>query len=120
MAAKRYNNAKIIIDSAGVGDPILDDLRKANLRVTGFSKWTTEKDILVNDLALAIQEKKITYPEIPEMINELNIFTYEITPSRYTKYHAPEGYHDDIVMALCLAYRGLSRKIGNSAMSYAC
>ena len=41
------------------------------------------------------------------MIDELSIFEYDVTRSGNVTYNAPEGFHDDIVMALCLAWSGV-------------
>ena len=111
-ANRAYNRCRIILDSAGVGDPILDDLRSNGLSVHGFNKWVSEKGLLVNDLAFAIEDGIISYPDIPELINELNIYAYQVTSSGHTRYNAPEGYHDDIVMAMCLAYLGMKKGYG--------
>lgn len=117
--ARKYNNALIMLDSAGPGDPILDDLKASGLNVRGFNKWVSEKGDMVNDLAYAIQERLITFPEIPELLNELNIYAYEITTTGYTKYNAPSGYHDDIVMSMCLAYKALKQGAVSKGRAYA-
>jgi hypothetical protein len=52
-------------------------------------------------LAVAIQQREITFPEGP-ITNELNAFEYEYTRTG-VRYSAPEGMHDDCVMALALA-----------------
>ena len=48
----------------------------------------------------------ILFPKINELIEELESFSYEITPNGF-KYTAPDGYHDDCVIALGLAVHGL-------------
>jgi len=117
--ARRYNNALVMLDSAGPGDPILDDLKSNGINVRGFNKWVSEKADLVNDLAYAIEEQLISFPEIPELLNELNIYAYEITSTGYTKYNAPSGYHDDIVMSMCLAYKALKQGTSARGRAYA-
>ncbi len=54
-------------------------------------------------LAVAIQERAITFPEGP-IVNELESFEYEHTRLG-VRYSAPEGLHDDCVMALALAVK---------------
>ena len=45
----------------------------------------------------------ISYPDIPELINELRLYGYTTTQGGTVRYGAPEGYHDDCVIALALA-----------------
>jgi hypothetical protein len=104
---RKYNNAEIVLDATGVGDPIYDDLCKANLNVTPFKISAGNKTGLIENLSLRIQEREITYPDIPELLNELNIYEYTVSRSGYTRYSAPEGYHDDIVIALALSVWGM-------------
>ena len=44
---------------------------------------------------------------IEALIGELEVFEYEQRPSGLLSYSAPDGYHDDCVMALALACNGL-------------
>jgi hypothetical protein len=57
-------------------------------------------------LAIAIQQKRISYPAGP-IVNELESFGYVYTKTG-VRYSAPEGLHDDCVCALALAARQLS------------
>lgn len=106
--AKRYNGCKIIIDSTGVGDPIVSDLEKEDLNIQGFKFTYESKGNLIQNLSIKIEQGKINYPEIPVLIEELRIFGYEITEqTRRVLYSAPHGYHDDCVISLALAAWGL-------------
>lgn len=108
VEVKKYNNAEVILDATGIGDPIYDDLLRAGLNVKAFKISGTTKRQLIENLSLMIQEKEMSYPEIPELINELNIYEYQTSPTTgHTRYNAPEGYHDDIVIALALGGWGL-------------
>ena len=46
---------------------------------------------------------KFVIPLIPKLINELKLYGYKTTRSGNVQYGAPEGYHDDCVVALALA-----------------
>jgi len=105
--AKKYNNAKVIIDSTGLGDPIADDLRHEGLLVEDFKFTGKSKMQLVDKLSIFIEQKGIIIPPIPELIDELKIFSYEISDAGNIKYIAPRGFRDDCVMALGLAVWGL-------------
>lgn len=114
--ARKYNNAEIVPDSTGVGDPIVEDLTRAGLRVygsgnrQGFVFTSTSKEQLIENLVIAIEQNKISFPYIDILIGELNNFQVEITKAGNYRYSAPEGKNDDCVIALALAYWGISNK----------
>lgn len=89
------------VDSTGVGDPIVEDLQKECYGVRGFQFTAQTKQRLMEGLALAIQSRQIKFPPGP-IKQELELFEYVFTRTG-VRYSAPEGYHDDCVMALALA-----------------
>lgn len=102
--------AAMRIDSTGVGDPIVEDLQRQRPNIFGekFTMWGKQQ--LMEGLQVAIQQRKITFPE-GVITNELESFEYEFTRTG-TKYSAPVGLHDDTVMALALAWKQFGDKIG--------
>ena len=109
---RRYNNCQCIIDATGIGDPIYDDLNRLGLNIVPYKISGTSKRPLIENLSLNIQEGLIKYPDIPELINELNIYAYkQSSTTGHTAYSAPEGYHDDIVIALALACWGMKSEV---------
>lgn len=100
--------ASMMMDSTGVGDPLYDDLVREGIEVQGYKFTQESKKALIESLSLAIEKKEIAYPNIPELIGELQIYEYEfvMNAGRSTgrlKYGAPSGYYDDCVDALALA-----------------
>lgn len=110
-------NAPILMDSTGVGDPIFEDLQRDNIPVTGFKFSSTTKQQLMEGLASAIQQRRITFPEGP-ITEELLIFEYQYT-AHGVKYSAPSGFHDDCVMSLALAWQHYQRGVGTGRYSFA-
>jgi hypothetical protein len=98
----KYNNAPVLIDSTGVGDPVFEMLKKRGVKVEGYKFNNDSKEKLINRLSVAIEKNEITFPKIDVLIDELVIFEYEITKSGAIRYNAPEGKHDDCVIALAL------------------
>lgn len=93
-----------LVDSTGVGDPVLEALQAKQYDVfEGFKFTQPSKQQLMEGLSVAIQQGVIGYPEgvIPD---ELEMFEYEYTRTG-VRYTAPEGVHDDCVMGLALAWR---------------
>lgn len=90
-----------LIDSTGVGDPIVERLQAKRPNVYGFKFTAQSKQRLMEGLALAIQQHRVGYPEGP-IKSELESFEYTFTRTG-ALYSAPEGLHDDCVMSLALA-----------------
>lgn len=92
-------------DSTGIGDVIVEGLQRKRVRMQGVHFSRPEKQQLMERLASAIQRQAITFPE-GAIKQELDTFQYEYTATG-VRYEAPEGLHDDCVMALALAVKGL-------------
>ena len=92
-----------VMDSTGVGDPIYEALRKAGCNVLGYQFTNASKTELIDGLALALERGHLRLMDVPEQENELKAFEYTLTPSRNVTMSAPEGLHDDCVIALALA-----------------
>jgi hypothetical protein len=93
----------ILIDSTGVGDPIFEDLQRDGINVTGFKFSSTSKQQIMEGLASAIQQRRISFPE-GHITHELEVFEYQYTATG-VRYTAPQGFHDDCVMSLALAWK---------------
>jgi len=106
--SKRYYDATVLLDSTGLGDPIFDRLRSLGAPVEGYKFTAESKRKLVENLSLAISQGNIRFPDIPELVNELEIYAAEQLPSGGVRYGAPSGYHDDCATALMLAAWKLS------------
>lgn len=105
--ARIYNNAKIWMDSTGIGDPILNALEVAGLRPVPYKiSSNAAKQQLIEKLRINIEHGRISYPNLLIMVDELETYEYNISDGGLVKYSAPEGKHDDCVIALALANMG--------------
>ena len=114
-AVERYNHALTLCDTTGVGEPVYEALRKAGVPVKAYPFTSRSKTELVNNLALMVEQRRITLPRPelwPEGIEELEAFEYTVTEAGTVKSSAPSGLHDDCVMAVGLAARKLGRGVG--------
>ena len=100
-------------DSTGVGDEPVERLAAVR-RVEGIKFSLPVKQSLMEGLAVGIQSHEIgilrgsaPFP----VYEEAEQFEYEITRTS-VRYSAPEGLHDDCVMALALAWGAYSRSAG--------
>ncbi len=92
---------RAFIDSTGVGDPVVETLQRTARNITGYKFTATSKQQLMEGLSVAIQRRQIAYPD-GVIVAELEAFEY-IYSRTGVRYSAPEGLHDDAVMALALA-----------------
>ena len=113
ILAARYNNALCVIDASGVGDPIVEDLQNAGVSLyynegkPGFKFTNESKCKLIEQLAIAIEQRQITFPNIEVLVSELMNYEYSITDNGRITYSAPSGKHDDCVISIALAVWGI-------------
>lgn len=87
---------------------IVELRRKFALQVSEFKTGNKTKDDVIQKLVVDIEQERISYPDIPEL-EQLRAYQLEILPnSGLTRYSAPEGVHDDFVIALALANKACS------------
>ncbi|KKK72327.1 hypothetical protein LCGC14_2905000, partial [marine sediment metagenome] len=110
---KKYD-AYLFVDSTGIGDPIEDALVREDLNVEGYKFTQRSKKALIELLMIAFEQKNIKILDEEVQKNELDIFEYKMNPSGTVHYSAPDGYHDDCVIALALANWGLENMGGQS------
>lgn len=101
----KYNGPVFAVgDSTGIGDAIVEDLQQLRVPMLGYTFTPKSKQQLMERLAGAIQAQEISFPDGP-IRAELDTFEYEYT-AHGVRYSAPEGLHDDCVMAAALALYG--------------
>ena len=102
------------VDSSGVGDPIIERLiREGGSNFEGFKFTAQSKQQLMEGLMAAVHKSEIRLPAPDHMpassddpvhlALEMESFEYEQRPNGSVRYCAPEGQHDDGVMAIALA-----------------
>lgn len=92
-----------LVDSTGVGDPIVEQLQRRCPSVEGFKFTSSSKQQLMEGLSSAMHTGSVGVLPGP-MADELESFEFEYR-SNGVRYAAPDGLHDDCVMALALAVR---------------
>jgi len=106
---RAYNDARAIVDATGVGDSFTEQLMLMGLNITPMKIANNLiKRNLIEKLGSYLENRYITIPNIPEVIDELKDYEYTLTANNNIVYNAPSGKHDDIVMALALAVSALS------------
>jgi hypothetical protein len=104
--ADRFNQASILVDSTGAGEPVFEALAVAGCHVEPYAFTSKSKNDLISNLSLMFEKAEITLPKAdlwPEGIDELESFEYSVTDAGTVKTGSPSGIHDDCVIALSLA-----------------
>jgi hypothetical protein len=90
-----------LIDSTGVGDPIVEELVKICPNAEGFKFTSESKQQIMLELATSVQKREVSILQ-GVMQEEMESFEYTYS-ARGVRYSAPDGMHDDTVCALALA-----------------
>ena len=103
-ATARYNDARLLVDSTGVGEPIYDRLRGEGIVVKPYPFSSASKHELINNLSLMFEQRLLKVSrEWTEAREELEAYQFDVTDSGTVRMSAPSGAHDDCVISLGLA-----------------
>jgi hypothetical protein len=105
---RRFNLQSMTIEDNSIGLPVFDHLRARNLNVIPFHTSNSSKHIIISDLAAAFEHRDIKILNDPILIGELQAYEGKRTPGGSFTYSAPDGMHDDCVMATAIAWQGVS------------
>ena len=107
----RFNSAVCTVETNSIGQPQLEALQAMGLPVQGFYTTNATKAEIISALQLALEQKNITFINDTVLIGELMAYRSERLASGLLRYGAPEGMHDDTVMALALACYGIDNQL---------
>lgn len=110
-AYQRFNVQTMVIEDNSIGQPVIDHLRGRGMRIVGFHTSSTTKQPLIQALQSAFEHSAIRIINDPVQIGELQAYESERMASGI-RYSAPEGLHDDTVMALAFAWHGIAQGSG--------
>ena len=110
---QRWGVAVVIAESNAMGEPIIEQLQRdpdlARVAIQPFETTAVTKPPLIESLRLAFEREECQWQSDPIWTSELE--AYEVKYSAVTgrpQYSAPEGVHDDTVMARALAWHGVA------------
>lgn len=106
--SEKFNRAPVMPEYNSIGGPQVEALQLAGLAVQPFITTNATKAAIIDRLALAFERGAIKILNDPLVIGELQAYESERLPSGLIRYGAPEGMHDDTVMALALAWYAAS------------
>ncbi len=113
---EKYRPDTVVAESNNMGQPVIEALQRDGLRVRPFVTSNASKARAIEALALAFERGRIRIPNDPVLLGELQAFESTQLPSGLSRYAAPEGLHDDAVMALALAWSYISGQTGTGIL----
>ena len=115
--ARRWDVREILAESNAMGEPIIEELRRQGLPVKGFQTTATSKPPLIENLALVLEREEWQFIPADIWTGELEAYERKISPQTgRSQYSAPEGLHDDTVIARALMVRAASESVSWLAM----
>ena len=99
----------IASETNSLGTPYTDLLKNKSQfmaqKIRGFNTSNTSKNAVVAKMQVALEQENVTLLPDDKLKRQFGYFTAEFNPkTRNVSYNAPQGLHDDIVMATLLAY----------------
>jgi hypothetical protein len=101
--AQVWQPAAILTELNSIGQPVFEMLQREGLPVVGFTTTASTKPPLIENMALAIERGEWRLQPDPVWTGELEAYERTVSPvTGRSSYNAPEGMHDDTVMARAL------------------
>lgn len=114
--------AKLTCEANSIGAVYIDALKQkigGKIKINEFTTTNKSKQDLVTTLQLALENKDITLMRDDEQLNQLRSYEAQINPrTKSISYNGKAGVHDDIVIALMLAYFSYKQRLGNYSISF--
>ena len=100
---ERYRPVVAFVEYNSMGGPIVERLQSEGWPVNGFVTTNATKEIIIRQLESAFENGEIRI--LPDVVQtgELQAYEQERLASGW-RFGAPDGSHDDTVMALALAW----------------
>ncbi len=108
--AEKFKPVSIISEINAMGQPIAERLQRDGLPVVPFTTTNATKAAAIDALALAFERGDIRILNDSVLIGELQAYEMSRTKTGLRSFNAPEGMHDDTVIALALAWQGAVHK----------
>lgn len=99
----RFGLSAMVVEENSIGQGVIDHLRKRGVPVQGFYTTNSSKQEIIQNLSSAFEHLDIEIIPDPIQTAELQAFTGDRLAGGSYKYGAPDGAHDDTVMAMAIA-----------------
>lgn len=102
----RYKCVGAVVEKNSIGEAPTESLARMGLRVVPWTSTNLAKAAVIEALVLALERGELELLDDPVQRGELLAYGAERMASGLLRYGAPEGGHDDTVIALALAHAG--------------
>jgi hypothetical protein len=103
----RHGRPPVLAEENGMGAVQNAELRQAGVGVQDWITTNASKTEIISKLVQAFEQGTVKIPNDDTLLAELAAFQCTPLAGGQFRYSAPPGLHDDLVMALAIAYRGL-------------
>lgn len=100
----RFGCTSASIEANGIGQGVIDHLYNSGMSIRPFTTTNATKDAIIRNLQSAFEHGEIKILNDTVLVGELLSFEARRNASGSFSYSAPEGLHDDCVMALAIAW----------------
>ena len=100
---KELHFQALIVDSTGIGRPIVDHCKELGLPVQGAVLLSKFQEEIFSNLKILFEQKQIELPDDLDLISSLNCITVSRNRIGGYMFDHPAGSHDDLAYALALA-----------------
>jgi hypothetical protein len=105
---QKWNIELIVAEENSIGSPNIEALQGTGLPVRPFQTTPKSKAPLIDALALAVEQRDVTLINDPVAMLEMKAYQMTRLPGGAWRYDAPDGGHDDTVIARALAWHGVT------------
>lgn len=108
-AYDRWSVTYALAEENSIGSPNIEALQREGMIIAPFTTSSTTKPQLIQSFALALERNEAKWLNIPVATAELVAYEAKISlATGRPTYSAPEGMHDDTVMARALAWQAVA------------
>lgn len=108
----KWGVKNIMVELNSIGEPNFEELQRAGLPVIGFTTTATTKPPLIENLALTLEKAEWQFQADPVWTGEMEAYERKVSPTTgRSQYSAPEGMHDDTVIARALMLQAAMTRV---------
>lgn len=105
---RRFQVGRAYVDATGLGDVVVDELRRQNVSVEPVIFTRASRKELIEGLIVACDRRAIRLPPaLTAFREEMEAVEFQLSEAGEVRYGVPHGFADDCLMSLALAVRGL-------------
>lgn len=109
--SKKWGVRHILVELNSIGEPNFEELARAGFPVNGFTTTAQSKPPLIENLALALETAEWQFQADQIWTGELEAYERKVNAvTGRSTYSAPEGLHDDTVVARALMLRAAGNR----------